>query len=222
MAIKVSIYEDNVSFLESLSFLIKGTPDFELCSASPNANNILADCKEKCPDIILMDIDMPGMSGIEATELAKSAFPDINIMMLTVFEHKDKVFKALCAGATGYLLKKTSSVELIYAIEELYKGGSPMSSGIARKVLEFFSRPVNTEKKVKDLDMDTEPEKYQLTTREREILQRLIKGDSYKMIADKCLISIGTVNSHINNVYKKLQVSTKSEAVNKALKENLV
>jgi len=220
MAIKVSIYEDNISFLESLSYLIKGTYDFELYFASANANNIIADCEKCCPDVILMDIDMPGMSGIEATMLVKSAFPDINIMMLTVFENKEKIFEALCAGATGYLLKKTSAIELIEAIHDLHNGGSPMSSGIARKVLEYFSKSVITDKRVKDMDIALE--KYQLTTREHEILQRLIKGDSYKMIADKCLISIGTVYSHINNVYKKLQVNSKSEAVTKALKERLV
>jgi DNA-binding NarL/FixJ family response regulator len=157
-----------------------------------------------------MDIDMPGISGIEATTLVKNAYPDINVMIFTVFEDKDKIFDALCAGATGYLLKKSSSVEIISGIEELHKGGSPMSSGIARKVLEYFSGPVQNDNK------------YQLTSRERTILQRLLGGDSYKMIANKCFISIGTVYSHINNIYKKLHVNSKSEAVIKAMKENLV
>ena len=217
MAIKISLYDDNDSLLESLMYLIKGTHDFELCHASTNASNVIADCEKICPDVILMDIDMPCMSGIEATMLVKNAFPDINVMMLTVFEDKNKIFDALCAGATGYMLKKSSAIELIEAIEELHKGGSPMSSGIARKVLEYFSNPANGIKK-DNIDKD----KYQLTTREREILQRLLAGDSYKMIADKCFVSIGTVYSHINNVYKKLQVNSKSEAVIKALKERLV
>jgi Response regulator containing a CheY-like receiver domain and an HTH DNA-binding domain len=212
MAIKVSLYDDNTSLLESLSYLIKGTLGFELCHASTNASNVVADCERMRPDVILMDIDMPEISGIEATLLVKNAFPDVNVMMLTVFEDKNKIFDALCAGATGYMLKKSSSIELIEAIGELHKGGSPMSSGIARKVLEYFSKPANTEKK----------DKYQLTIREREILQRLLTGDSYKMIADNCFVSIGTVYSHINNVYKKLQVNSKSEAVIKALKERIV
>ena len=212
MAIKISLYDDNTSLLESLSYLIKGTLGFELCHASTNASNVVADCERMCPDVILMDIDMPEISGIEATLLVKNAFPDVNVMMLTVFEDKNKIFDALCAGATGYMLKKSSSIELIEAIGELHKGGSPMSSGIARKVLEYFSKPANTEKK----------DKYQLTIREREILQRLLTGDSYKMIADNCFVSIGTVYSHINNVYKKLQVNSKSEAVIKALKERIV
>ena len=212
MAIKISIYDDNVSLLESLEYLIRGTDGFELCHASANVSGIIEDCKQLCPDVILMDIDMPIMSGIEATLLAKTAFPEINVMMLTVFEDKDKIFDALCAGATGYLLKKSSSIQIIEAIEELHRGGSPMSSGIARKVMEYFAKPVSTDKQ------DT----YQLTSREREVLQRLLVGDSYKMIANACFISIGTVYSHINSIYKKLQVNSKSEAVIKALKEKLV
>ena len=212
MSIKISLYDDNVSLLESLSYLIRGTNGFELYHASTNACDIIANCKHLLPDVILMDIDMPGMSGIEATMLVKNTYPDINVLILTVFEDKNKIFDALCAGATGYLLKKSTSIEIVEAIEELHKGGSPMSSGIARKVLEYFSKPANTDKK----------DKYQLTTREREILQRLLAGDSYKMIADNCFVSIGTVYSHINNVYKKLQVNSKSEAVIKALKERIV
>ena len=213
MAIKISLYDDNTFLLESLSYLIKGTNGFELCHASTNASTVVDDCKHQCPDVILMDIDMPELSGIDATMLVKNAFPDVNVMMLTVFEDKNKIFDALCAGATGYMLKKTSSGDLINAIEELHKGGSPMSSGIARKVLEYFTKPATNGNKKNN---------YQLTTREREILQCLLNGDSYKMIADKCFVSIGTVYSHINNVYKKLQVNSKSEAVIKVLKERLV
>jgi DNA-binding NarL/FixJ family response regulator len=211
MAIRVSIYEDNITLLESLSFLMRGTEDFELCTASPTAVNIVSDCRKCCPDIILMDIDMPGITGIEATILVKKEFPDINIMILTVFEDKDKIFEALCAGATGYLLKKTPSAQIIEAIEELYNGGSPISSGIARKVLEYFTN-VSSKKS----------NSYQLSHREREILKRLLVGDSYKMVADACYISIGTVYSHINSLYKKLHVNSKSEAVIKAIEERLV
>ncbi len=210
MSIKISIYDDNTALLESLSYLIRGTEGFELCCALPNAANILSDCKTNGPDVILMDIDMPGLSGIEATLLVKNTYPEVNVMMLTVFEDKSKIFDALCAGATGYLLKKTSSMQIIEAIVELHKGGSPMSSGIARKVLEYFTKPVNSQ------------DKYQLTPRELEVLQRLLVGDSYKMVADACCISIGTVYTHINNIYKKLQVNSKSEAVIKAIKERLV
>ena len=212
MAIKVSIYEDNIGLMESLSYLISGTEGFELCEAAPSAVNILAQCQENCPDIILMDIDMPELTGIEATRLVKNDFPDINIMIFSVFEDREKIFEALCAGATGYLLKKTPSEQIIGAIEELYRGGSPISSGIARKVLEYFTKTNGHAKK----------ESYQLSTRETEILKRLVMGDSYKMVADACFISIGTVFSHINNLYRKLHVNSKSEAVVKAIHEKLV
>ena len=210
--IRVSIYEDNASLLESLTYLIRGTGGFELCNASSNAAHIVEDCIRMCPDVILMDIDMPELSGIEATRMVKTDFPQINIMMFTVFEDKEKIFEALCAGATGYLLKKTSSTQIIEAVEELYNGGSPMSSGVARKVLEYFAKPTAPQKLNGNL----------LSQRERDILQRLVIGDSYKMVADYCCISTGTVYSHINNIYKKLHVNSKSEAVVKAIKEQLV
>jgi DNA-binding NarL/FixJ family response regulator len=154
---------------------------------------------------------MPGISGIEATALVKAEFPEINIMMLTVYENKDKVFDALCAGATGYLLKKSTAVQIIEAITELNKGGSPMSGEIARKVLEFFTKPSHTKNN-----------EYALSSRELDILKCLVNGDSYKMIGDVCFISIGTVRCHINSVYRKLHVNSKSEAVIKAIKERLV
>jgi two-component system, NarL family, response regulator LiaR len=173
--------------------------------------NVIKNCQIKRPDVILMDIDMPGMSGIEATALVKEQFPEIGVIMLTVYENKDKVFDALCAGASGYLLKKSSSIQIVEAIMELIQGGSPMTGEIARKVLEFFSKP--------HLQSDNN---YTLSTRELEILKCLVNGDSYKMIADACYISIGTVRSHINSIYKKLHVNSKSEAVVKAMKERLV
>lgn len=211
MGIKVSIYEDNNALRDSLAHLIMGTGTLEFTGAYPDCVSIIKDCTDNRPDIILMDIDMPGMSGIEATSLVKTNFPEINVMMLTIFENKDKVLDALCAGATGYLLKKTPSVQIIEAIIELNNGGSPMSGEIARKVLEFFS-------KVKS----GKENEYALSVRELDIVKCLVNGDSYKMIADKCFISIGTVRSHINSIYKKMAVNSKSEAVVKAMKEKLV
>ena len=173
-AIKVSIYEANVNFLESLSFLICRTEGFELCSASPYTVDILAECHDNYPDVILMDIDMPEQAGIEATRLVKEVFPDINIMMLTVFERTDKIFEALCAGATGYLLKKTPSEQIIETIKELVHGGSPISSNIARKTLEYFLKPTDSKKKGS----------CQISHHETEILKRFVMGDSYKMVSD--------------------------------------
>jgi two-component system, NarL family, response regulator LiaR len=211
MSIRVSIYEDNDDLRESLSYLLLGTGTFQLTGAYPDCSKVMENCVMAKPDVILMDIDMPGISGIEATAMIKATFPEINIMILTIFEDKNKVFDALCAGATGYMLKKSSAVEIIEAISELHNGGSPMTGEIARKVFEFFSNPVIS----KNND-------YALSARELDILKCLVEGDSYKMIADSCCISIGTVRFHINNIYKKLHVNSKSEAVIKAMRERLV
>jgi two-component system, NarL family, response regulator LiaR len=211
MNIRVSIYEDNDPLRESLSYLVLGTRTLELMGAYPDCSHVMENCVVAKPDVILMDIDMPGISGIEATAMIKATFPEINILILTIFEDKNKVFEALCAGATGYMLKKSSAVEIIEAIAELHNGGSPMTGEIARKVFEFFANPAISKNN-----------EYALSSREFDILKRLVEGDSYKMIADTCCISIGTVRFHINNIYKKLHVNSKSEAVIKALKERLV
>ena len=210
MSIKVSIYEDNNSLRESLTYLIKGSNQLELCGAYSNCLSAIENCMVSKPNVILMDINLPGMSGIEATRIIKDKFADINILILTVFEDKERIFDALCAGATGYLLKKATATQIVEAIEDIYHGGSPISGEIARKVLDFFH---------------LKPQLgncYELSDRELEVLQRLAQGDSYKMIGDKCFISMGTVRSHINNIYKKLHVNSKSEAVIKAMKERLV
>ena len=212
MAIKVSIYESDASRLERLSYLIRGSDNFELCTASSSVVNIMDDCKRLCPDVILMDGELSDMSGIKATMLVKNAYPAVDVMMFTVAEDRDKVIDALYAGATGYLLKKSSSVQIIEAVEELARGGSPVSGGIARIVLEYFTKQESSKKQ----------DQYRLTKREQEVLQRLLMGDSYKMVADACNISIGTVYSHINNIYKKLNINSKSEAVIKAIRERLV
>lgn len=209
--INVAIYEDNDALRESLSHLIKGSRLLRFVGAYPDCRNIIDDCTKTKPNVILMDIDMPYITGIEATRLVKDKFPDINILILTVFEERERIFDALKAGATGYLLKKSSAIKIIESITELANGGSPMSGEIARKVLDFFTSPKNK----------TES-KYTLTEREIEIIERLVAGDSYKMIADKCCISIGTVRTHINSIYNKLAVNSKSEAVVKAIKERLV
>ncbi|NLL27395.1 MAG: response regulator transcription factor [Bacteroidales bacterium] len=207
----VAIYEDNAELRESLTYLIKGSNNLKFVGAYPDCRNIIENCMQTKPDVILMDIEMPFISGIQATEIVKEKFPNINILILTVFDERDKIFDALKAGATGYLLKKSSAVKIIESITELANGGSPMSSEIARKVLEFFTSPSNK--------IDN---KYKLTERELDVVERIVAGDSYKMIADKCFISIGTVRSHINSIYKKLAVNSKSEVAIKAIKERLI
>ena len=211
MSIKVAIYEDNDPLRKSLSHLIMGTESMEFCGAWPDCSSILENCSDQTPEVIVMDIDMPGITGIEATALVKAKYPDVNVLIFTVFEDRDKVFNALCAGATGYLLKKANAVQIIEAIIELQKGGSPMTGEIARMVMQFFSKA--SAPLVND---------YALSAREMDILKCIVKGNSYKMISDSCCISEGTVRTHINNIYKKLHVNSKSEAVIKAMKERLV
>ena len=209
--IKVALYEDNQTLRTSLEHLLQSSEEFDFLGSWDSPIDILKNCQNNKPHVILMDIDMPQMNGIDATALVKSKFPDINILILTIFEDRDKLFDALQAGASGYLLKNSRIIEIIEAIHEIHHGGSPMTPSIARKVLDFFSIPQN----------QPNPEE-KLSDRELDILKCLVKGDSYKMIAANCFISMGTVRSHINNIYKKLHVNSKSEAVVKALKERLV
>lgn len=208
--IKVAIYEDNDSLRESLSFLVKGADELEFCGAYSDGNSVVANCKMSLPDVVIMDIDMPGLSGIEATYLIKESYPSVNILIYTVFSDQVRLLDALCAGASGYLLKKSSAVHIIESIVELFNGGAPMTGEIARKVLEFFAKT------------KSKKGSYALSTRELEILSQLVKGDSYKMIAEHCFISVSTVRTHINAIYKKLHVNSKSEAVIKAMKERIV
>lgn len=209
--IKVALYEDNDTLRTSLSHLLQSSEEFDFVGSYNSPVDIITNCKINLPDVILMDVDMPIMNGIDATKLVKEQFPQTNILILTVFEDKEKLFSALQAGASGYLLKKSKIIEIIEAIHEIYHGGSPMTPAIARKVLEYFSLP----KVIKS-------EENNLSERELDILKCLVDGDSYKMIASNCYISMGTVRSHINNIYKKLHVNSKSEAVVKALKDKLV
>lgn len=209
--IRVSIFDDNYSLRESLFYLISCTPGFSMAGVYPDCNSLLENLKKDTADVVLMDIDMPGLNGIEATALIKKNFPDINVLILTVFDDSPKVFAAIQSGATGYLLKKTPPAKIIEAITEVSQGGAPMNSTIARKVLEFFSEKKNITEN-----------SYDLSPREKDVLKCLVDGDSYKMIAGSCFISMGTVRTHIKNMYKKLHVNSKSEAVAKAFRENLV
>lgn len=209
--IKVALYEDNATLRTSLTHLLQSSEEFDFLGAYDSPINILENSKVATPDVILMDVDMPLMNGIDATKLLKERYPQVNILILTVFEDRDKLFSALQAGASGYLLKKSKIIEIIEAIHEIYNGGSPMTPAIARKVLEFFNQPKVVQNKENEL-----------SERELDILKCLVNGDSYKMIASNCYISMGTVRSHINNIYKKLHVNSKSEAVVKALKEKIV
>ncbi len=211
MSIRVAIYEDNEHLRKSLSHLVMGDDSLEFCGAFPDCSDLIENCTKEKPDVIVMDIDLPGITGIEATYMVKEKFPEIQILIFTVFEDRTKVFDALCAGASGYLLKKSNAIRIIEAITELNNGGSPMTGEIARMVLDYFSK--NNTPRNND---------YNLSPREMDIVKCLVKGKSYKMTADACFISEGTVRSHIYSIYRKLHVNSKSEVVIKALKERLI
>lgn len=212
MPIKVALCEDNDNYRESLEQYIADTDGLEVTASLSDADNIVEQLQRDVPQVVLMDIDMPGISGIEATALVKAAYPDVNVLMLTVYEDDDKIFNAILSGASGYLLKKTLPHRIVEAIREVEEGGASMSAPIVKKVLSFFNQP---------LPARTTAD-YKLSEREKDILRCIVSGDSYKMIADHCRINIGTVRSHINNIYKKLHINSKSEAVAKAIKERLV
>lgn len=210
--IRVAIFEDNRSLLEGLAAMIGGTTGFVCVGAFPNCNNLLKNISQHKPDVVLMDIELPGINGIEAVAMIKDEFPEIKILMQTIFDDDEKIFNSICAGAEGYILKHTSPAEIMEAIKEIHEGGSPMTPSIANRVLKMVKvRPEPGNK-----------ESFDLSTREKEILSCLVKGMSYKMIADTCFISIETVNVHIKNIYKKLHVHSKSEAVAKAIRGRIV
>ena len=212
MNIRVAIFDDNKNLLDSLFQLINGSSGFECVGAFPNCNELLSDMKKANPDVVLMDIEMPGMTGIEAARLIKEKYPEVRILMETIFEEDDKVFASICNGAEGYILKNTPPSLILEAIREVYEGGAPMTPSIASKVLKMFRSHTSPIKN----------DSSNLTTREKEILSCLVDGMSYKLIADKCFISIDTVGGHIKNIYEKLQVHSKGEAVAKAIRRNIV
>lgn len=210
--IKVVIFEDNTNLRRGLTTLINGTEGFECTGAFGNCEKLIKNISDTKPDVILMDIEMPGMNGIEAVKILKPQFPGIKILMETIFEDDEKVFHSICNGAEGYILKSTPPAQILEAIKEIYDGGAPMTPSIASKVLAMFKSGTSL---VKD-------ESYNLTEREMEVLKYLVDGMSYKLIAEKCFVSIDTVSTHVKNIYKKLQVHSKSEAVAKAIKGKMV
>ncbi len=210
--IRVILFEDNDSLRDAMFYLINGSSGFVCVNKSPNAMDAVSTIDKCNPDVVLMDIDMPGKTGIEATKEIRAAYPELPILMQTVFEEDAKIFDAVCAGANGYILKHTSPVKLLESIKDVYEGGAPMTPSIATKVLKFFSN--------KPAALPTED--FQLSEREKDILHNLTNGLSYKMIAEKCFISYETVHSHIKKIYKKLQVNSVSEAVSIAIKHRIV
>ncbi len=211
--INVVVVEDNDTIREGLKILIDGTEGYRCLASFDKCELMLKNLKKLNPDVLLMDIGLPGMNGIEGIKEAKTILSDLTILVLTVYEENDLIFDALCAGACGYLVKKTPPSKLLEAIQEAYKGGAPMSSHIARKVIDFFQQKNK---------VTSRGSQQILTPREKEILSGLVEGNSFKVIADSLFISIETVRFHFRNIYKKLHVHSQSEAVAKAIKEGLI
>lgn len=206
MSIKVAIAEDIDDIRGGLCLIINSTAGYECNCICKNGNEAIEKIPAYKPDVVLMDINMPGINGVEAVRILKQKLPGTQFMMCTVYEEDEHVFDSLKAGASGYILKKTPPAKLLEAITEIYSGGSPMSSTIARKIMTSFS-----DNKVKQPIDD-------LTEREKEILHQLARGMQYKAISTSLSLSVETVRTHIRNIYEKLQVHNKTEAINKAYK----
>lgn len=209
--IRVLIYEDNPQFREGLTMLIDGSIGFCVLASYKNCDNVKEDVEKWKPDVILLDIDMPGTDGLEGLKQIRKINTTSKILMLTVFDDNKNVFDALRNGADGYLLKKTPPVKLLEYIQDATEGGAPMTSSIAAQVLKMFQETSRAQH-----------QDYDLTERERQVLHLLVEGFSYKMIANELFIAIDTVRSHIKKIYEKLHVNSKSEAVAKAFRDRLL
>ncbi len=207
MPISVSIVEDSDKFRETLARVLNRAEGFKCISHYPNAEDALKALPQDKPEVVLMDINLPGMNGVECVRQLKQLVPTIQVMMLTVYEDTENIFNALAAGASGYMLKRTPRDELLEAIREVHRGGSPMTTHIARKVVQSFLRAAPTASPTESL-----------SPREQEVLDCLAQGFLYKEIAEKLSISYETVHTYIRRIYEKLQVRTRTEAVAKFLK----
>ena len=214
MDIRVAIFEDNKLVRDALQAILNGTGGFNCTGVFSDGNRWEQDIKRSQPDVVLMDIEMPGLNGIELTGLIVEAFPEIKILIQTVFNDNEKIFQALCAGASGYILKNDPPYKYLDSINEVYTGGAPISSAVAKRMLGFFSNrnvilvsPGNTD--------------FQLSEREKEILHLMVEGHNYKSIAERSFISYETVRTHVKHIYKKLHVASRSEAVMKAIQNGL-
>jgi len=209
--IKVAIVEDRREIRDALTMLINGTDGFRCCGAYRTMEEALDKIKGEVEDVVLSDIGLPGMSGIEGIRILKERYPNLLLLMLSVYDDDERIFDALCAGACGYLLKRTSPARLIECLKEAVQGGAPMSPEVARRVVALFRdiRP---------------PERadYQLTPHETRLLKLLVEGHNYKTAAVELGVSFHTIHFHVRNIYEKLQVHSKSEAVSKALRDRIV
>lgn len=214
MDIRVALFEDNKLVRDAFQMILNGAPGLTCCGAFADGNNWRVDINRCRPDVVLMDIEMPGLNGIDITAKICETFPHVRILMQTVFNDSEKIFRALCAGASGYILKNDPPHKLIDAITEVYSGGAPISAAVAKKILGFFSNQ-------NVILVSPGDEDYHLSEREKEILRLMIEAFNYKAIAEKTFISYETVRTHVKNIYKKLHVSSRNEAVMKAIQQGL-
>jgi DNA-binding NarL/FixJ family response regulator len=212
MDIKVVIFEDNKSLRQGLFQLINGSEGFECVGAFEDCLNLIKNIEDTRPNVVLMDIEMPEINGIQAVHMIRQKFPELKILMQTIFEDSDKIFQSILAGASGYILKTTPPSRILDFIKETYEGGASMSPSVATKVLNI----------VKQQTSYANENNFNLSEREKEILSCLVKGMSYKLIAGTCFISIDTVRGHIRHIYDKLHVHSKGEAIATAIKSNIV
>jgi len=210
-AIRVGIIEDRREIREGLGLIIDATHGFACAGKWPSMESALEAIRPPLPDVVLVDIGLPGMSGIEGIRILRERHPELLLIVLSIYDEDQRIFEALCAGANGYLVKKTAPAELIEALKEAVEGGAPMSPHIARKVLALFRRVRRTD-----------PPEYGLTPREMELLQLMAQGHHYKTAADKLNVTRSTVSFHLQQIYRRLRVTSKSEAIAKALREGLL
>jgi DNA-binding NarL/FixJ family response regulator len=210
MNTRLLLFEDNNDLRHSLKTLLNSVEGYEVVGDFDNCEQAASLTLQLLPDVVIMDIDLPKINGIEGLRVIKEQRPETAIIMHTVFEDDQRLFESLCAGASGYILKNSSIILLLQAVEDVQHGGAPMSPSIARRVLQSFQQRT------------TAKNKYGLSEREQEVLKYLTKGYSYKMIAAACFISLSTVQAHIKNIYTKLHVNCGREAVVKALSEMIV
>jgi len=211
MAVQILVYDDSDVIRESLRTLLFEEPGFEVIAMLANAETVETDISQLKPDVVLMDIDMPEVNGVEAVKRIRKLNPQLPIIMLTVFDDNENIFKAIYAGASGYILKRYVTVEIVAAIHNVLTGGAPMTGTVAKKVLQMLPVAISVEE-----------ENQVLTVKEKDILQLLVNGYSYKMIASEISISIDTVRFHIKKIYDKLHVHSSTGAVSKAIKEKLI
>ena len=211
--IRVAIFEDNPIMMDAYRSILNGSSGYTCTGSYDSCNNWKHDIEKSKPDVVLMDIEMTGINGIKATGLIKKEFAEVKILVQTVFEDDAKIFEALCAGANGYILKSSSPVKMLEAIQDVYNGGSAMSAAVASKVFKLFQQHMGPDLEKKD---------YHLSDREKEILALMVEGNPLPRIAEKIFLSYETVRTYVKSIYQKLHVASNTEAVAKTIKEKLL